>query len=102
MKIVYTPRAEAQLAHQLDYGIRGFGKAVASRTVRRLRSYVRDTIGRFPRAARRHEANDAYVSWVPRTPFVVIYRIEPDAGIIRVVAVLHTAQDRSDPKLDSE
>jgi hypothetical protein len=37
---------------------------------------------------------DLFESFIPRTPFVVIYRIEPDAGIVRVLGFFHSAQDR--------
>lgn len=96
MRVVYTPRAAAQLARHLAYGIDHFGTAVATRTVKRLRSFVRLTITRFPRASRYHASIDAFESWVPGTPFVVYYRYSANDEIVTVIAIFHHAQDRRD------
>ena len=94
MQCVYTPTAEKQIESQLDYSIARFGSTVAARTGLRIRSYVRDVLARHPRIGSKLPSIDAFEAWIPRTPFVIIYRVEEQAGILRVLAVFHHAQDR--------
>lgn len=37
-----------------------------------------------------------YESWIARTPFVVIYRVDDEAEVITVLALFHHAQDRAE------
>lgn len=96
MKIVYTRRAEIHMAGQLAYGIEQYGKPVATRTITRLRGFVRDTVTIFPRAASYLPDLDLYETWVPGTPFVVFYRYSEEQQAIIVLAVFHHRQNRSD------
>ena len=95
MKVVFTPRAEADLAHHLNYGIQHFGQAVAKRTLARLKSYLDPFLVTHPRTATFHSEINAFETWVPKTPFVIFFRLEPDNDVLRVLAIFHHAQDRS-------
>ena len=103
MKVVFTPRAEADLARHLDYGIQHFGRPVAERTLRRLITYLDPFLVTYPRTATFHPEIDAFETWVPKTPFVIFFRLHPEHDILRVLAIFHHAQDRSqfDPDADS-
>lgn len=96
MKIVYTPRAERQIEILLAIGFERFGARVAAQKIRRLRSFMRLTVGQFPRTSRYHMDIDAFETWIPGTPFIVYYRLEEAAKLIRVVAVFHHGKDRAD------
>jgi plasmid stabilization system protein ParE len=95
MKVVFAPRAEADLGRHLAYGIERFGQTVAARTLRRLMNYLDPFLVSYPRTATYHPDIDAFETWVPKTPFVIFFRIEPDRDVFRVLAVFHHAQDRS-------
>jgi plasmid stabilization system protein ParE len=95
MRIVYTRRAEIQIAAQLGHGIEMFGRPTAARTIQRLRRFIRDTVGLFPRASNYLPDLDVHESWVPGTPFVVFYRYAPAQQTVTVLAVFHHRQDRS-------
>jgi plasmid stabilization system protein ParE len=96
MKIVYTPGAERHLEILLAQGIERFGVRVAAGKIKRLRSFVRQTVGHFPRTSRYHTDIDIFETWVPGTPFIVYYRLENADKLIRVVAVFHHGKDRTD------
>lgn len=95
MKLVITPRAQAQIEHQLSYGIERHGLRTAQRTFTRVEKFFRDIV-MFPRTGTALPVGDLYESIVPRTPFVVIYRVEAAQEIVRVVGFFHHAQERSD------
>jgi len=48
--------------------------------------------------------NGLYESPIPRTPFVILYRLEPPlpapTAIVRILGFFHGAQDRSDSAPD--
>jgi plasmid stabilization system protein ParE len=96
MKIVYTPRAELHIEILLAQGIERFGVRVAAGKMKRLRSFLRQTVGHFPRTSRYHANIDTFETWVPGTPFIVYYRLENSDALIRVVAVFHHGKDRAD------
>jgi plasmid stabilization system protein ParE len=95
MKVVFAPRAEADLAHHFSYGIRRFGQAVAERTLERLKNYLDPFLVNYPRTATFIPEINAFETWVPKTPFVIFFRIEPDHDVLRVLAIFHHAQDRA-------
>jgi plasmid stabilization system protein ParE len=95
MKIVYTPRAERQIEILLAIGIERFGARDAARTISRMRKFIRQTVGLFPRTSRYHADIDTFETWVPGTPFIVYYRLEDGEKLIRVVAVFHHGKDRA-------
>jgi hypothetical protein len=50
----------------------------------------------FPGAGSFISERQLYEWYITRTPFIVVYRIEDDAEIVRVLGFFHHAQDRSD------
>jgi plasmid stabilization system protein ParE len=96
MKIVYAPRAERQIEILLAIGVERFGAKDAARAISRMRKFIRQTVGHFPRTSRYHANIDAFETWVPGTPFIVYYRLEDAARLIRVVAVFHHGKDQAD------
>jgi plasmid stabilization system protein ParE len=103
MKVVYTPRAEADLAHHFNFGTERFGRTVAERTLGRLKSYLDPFRVTYPHTATYLPQVDAFEAWVPKTPFVVFFRVERDGDVLRVLAIFHAAQDRSqfDPSAEA-
>lgn len=105
MKLVITPRAQAQIDHQLSYGVERHGLKTAQRTFTRVEHFLRDVVLAYPRTGTALPIADLYETIIPRTPFVVIYRIEKKNDIVRVVGFFHHAQDRDEfspgPDLES-
>ena len=95
MKIVITPRAQEQIDNQLAYSVARFGVRTAGKTADRIERFLNDTIAAYPRTGTSLLKPGLYESIIPHTPFVVIYRIEEQIGIVRVLALFHHAQDRS-------
>lgn len=95
MEVLLTPTAQAQLDHQLTVSVRLFGKAVAAKTLGRIERSLR-LLSEFPASGRWREERNLYETAIPRTPFVLVYRIEERAGIVRILGVFHAGQDRSD------
>lgn len=95
MDVVITPSAEAQIENQLRFSTEQFGSAVASRTLSRIENSFA-LLGEFPRSGRRRQGTALYETAIPRTPFVVIYRIEDNPAIVRILGFFHAAQDRSE------
>lgn len=94
MKVVITPRAEADIANQLAWGQQQFGTGVVERTFARLSHFLEDTLPNHPGTLGRAVTDKGiHEVHIPRAPFVVFYRIEPD--LIRILALFHAAQDRS-------
>jgi plasmid stabilization system protein ParE len=94
MKLVITPRAQAQIDHQLSYGIERHGRRTAQRTFARVEQFLRDVVLAYPRTGTALPLAGLYETIIPRTPFVVIYRIEDATAIVRLVGFFHHAQDR--------
>ena len=95
MKLVITPRAEDDLANKFDFGERRFGRAVAERTLKRVHDYLATTLLAHPRTGLYHPEIKSFETWIPKTPFVVFYRLDDDAGALIVLAPYHHAQLRS-------
>ena len=96
MKVVVTPRAEADIEHQHTWGVRRYGKHTADRTYRRVAQFIEGTIAHRPRTGSCIKPPDIYESWIPRTPSIVYYRVEDATDTVWVLALLHHAQDRRD------
>lgn len=96
MKLVITPQAQAQIDHQLGYGIERHGLKTAQRTFTRVERFLRDVVLAYPRTGTALPIMDLYETIIPRTPFVVIYRIEAMNDIVRIVGFFHHAQERGD------
>ena len=96
MNVVFTLRAVADLTHQHEWGKHRFGEDVANRTFNRVRAFIETSLADRPRAGRQVASGAFFESWIPRTPFVVLYRIDDDTNSVVILAVLHHAQDRRD------
>jgi len=104
MILIITPHAQAQIDRQLSYGIERHGLKTAQRTFSRVDSYLRDVVLAYPRTGKPLPMINLYETIIPRTPFVVVYRVESDKDLVRVVGFFHGAQDRQDftPDPDAE
>jgi plasmid stabilization system protein ParE len=94
MKVVFSERVEAELERHFAYGVQKFGRPVADRTFRRVRRFLLESLAAYPRVGIYRSERDIYEVVIPRTPFVVFYRIDNAAGLLTVVAFFHHAQDR--------
>jgi plasmid stabilization system protein ParE len=94
MKVVLSARVEEDIARQLQYSIEHFGQATAQRTFARVDSFLFRFLSAYPDAGTYIEELGIYEAWISRTPFVVFYRVQPDAGVLTVLALFHHAQDR--------
>lgn len=93
MKIVIAPRARRELARQLGYLVDRGAAAAASRVEARLTSYIKHTVAKHPRTGTYIAERDIWETWVPRTKFVIWYRLTDTE--LQVVRVWHTAQNRT-------
>lgn len=80
--------------HQLSYGIERFGHAAAERTFNRVENFLLTTLSMYPRTGRRLTERSLYESFIPRMPFVVIYRIDAEHDLITLLGFFHHAQQR--------
>ena len=96
MKVVYTPTARHHIEAQLTYLINKGAAAPARRLRQRITSFVTDFLARHPRACRYIDERDIYETWIPRTPYVIIYRVSESNDTLTVLALFHAAQDRSE------
>ena len=92
MKVVITPAAQEQIEHQLEHGIGRHGPATARKTFARVERFLAIVLADHPRLGRPLAVDQLIESYIPKTPFVVIYRIETAAQIVRVLALFHHAQ----------
>ena len=99
MTVIITPTAQGHIDNQLAYGVARFGLAVTSRTAQRIERFFQTFLVETPRAGRLRDGSNLYETTIPKTPFVVVYRIESDA-LVRVLALFQQAQDRSRFELD--
>ena len=99
MKVVYTPTAARQIESQIAYLVSRQAEAAARRARTRITSFVVDFLSVHPRAGKSLPEKGIWEIWIPRTKYVLFYRIEP-GDTLRVLALYHTSQDRSrfDPK----
>lgn len=95
MKVVYTPTARRHIAGQIGYLLDQGAARPAKRLRTRITAFVRDFLARHPRTGRPIPEQDCYESSIPRTPYVVIYRIDVASDTLTVLALFHAAQDRS-------
>ena len=96
MKVVYTPTARRHIETQLTFLIDKGAAAPARRLRHRITSFVTDFLARHPRACRHIDERDIFETWIPRTPYVIIYRVNASDDTLTVLALFHAAQDRSD------
>jgi plasmid stabilization system protein ParE len=94
MKIVISARVEAELERHFSFGVEKFGQRVAERTFLRVRSYLFTSLAMYPYIGVYRAERDIHEAVIPRTPFVVFYRVDRAANTLTVVALFHHAQDR--------
>lgn len=95
MKVVYTATARRHISSQINYLIDQGAKRPAQRLRTRITAFIRNFLARHPRTGRPIPEHDCYESFIPRTPYVVVYRIDATTDTLTVLALFHTAQDRS-------
>jgi plasmid stabilization system protein ParE len=95
MRIVFSPIASDQLASQIRYLVGQDAPRAAARLKHRVLTYIKTTVARFPKASRYIAEKDLYETWIPRTPYVVMYRLDAAAHTITIVALFHAARDRN-------
>ena len=95
MKVVYTQTARRHIDAQLTYLIDKGAAAPARRLRQRITSFVTDFLARHPRACRYIDERDIFETWIPRTPYVILYRVDEGTDTLTVLALFHAAQDRS-------
>jgi plasmid stabilization system protein ParE len=95
MRVVLSARVEADIANQLEYGIKHFGRDVAERTFARVDAFFFRFLSRHPYSGRYIAVPGIYETWIAKTPFVIFYRVDPVAGTVTVLALFHHAQDRA-------
>jgi plasmid stabilization system protein ParE len=93
MKVVYTERFRDALDEAVKFGVDRFGAPVAERTFQRVIAHIEGFLAAYPRTGRWHEDIACFHTSIPRTPFVVFYRVAGDA--LEVLALFHHAQDNS-------
>jgi plasmid stabilization system protein ParE len=93
MKLIITPRAQAQIEHQIEYGTARYGKQTNERTFARVERFLTGTLVAFPRIGTHLPTTGLYETIMPRTPFVTD-RIENQDDIVRLLGFFHRAQDR--------
>ena len=95
MRIVYTKTAQRHIASQIGYIIDNGSARAAERMLKRILTYIRHTVAHYPKAARYDPELDIFETWVPRTPYVLLYRVDTQNDQLIVLALFHGAQDRS-------
>jgi plasmid stabilization system protein ParE len=94
MKVVFTDNAREDLQRRMIYTTEHFGTRTAEKLFRRIDSFIHQTLAHFPRPGCPHYSG-VLETWVPKTPFFVIYRTDVDADVLTILAVFHHAQDRT-------
>jgi len=94
MRIIVSRRVEAELADHFAFGVARHGSRVAERTFQRVRKFLFQSLPAHPRFSVYRADKGVYERFIPRTPFVVFYRVNLDLDELTVVAIFHHAQDR--------
>jgi plasmid stabilization system protein ParE len=95
VRIDLAPLARRQFASQIQDLVDRHAHRAAARLKTRVMDFLKGHLARFPRAGRPIPYPNTHETWIPRTPYVVIYRINDDRQEIVVLALFHVAQDRS-------
>ena len=95
MKVIITPRASAQIESQLAFGVERHGRSIAEGTFNRVDTFITRILATHPHAGR-SVAPGLRECPIPRTPFIVIFRIEEAADVLRILGFFHTSQDRTE------
>jgi len=101
MKVVYTPTAARQIENQLSHLVSKGARRAAVEARKRITSFIAGFLARYPRTGRLIADRQIYEIWIPRTRYVIFYRIEP-GDALRILALFHTSQDRSEFEADDD
>ena len=96
MKVVYTQTARRHIDAQLTYLIDKGAAAPARRLRQRITSFVTDFLARHPRACRYIDERDIFETWIPRTPYVILYRVDEHSKTVTVLLVTEGHRDWQD------
>jgi plasmid stabilization system protein ParE len=94
MRVVYTPTAARQIESQIAFLV-GQNADQAAVAARERMGFIGDFLTRHPRTGRFIPKKQIYEIWIPRTRYVVFYRVD-NHDTLRILALFHTPQDRSD------
>jgi plasmid stabilization system protein ParE len=94
MKVLYTATAARQIDSQIAYLVSQHAEGAALRARARIMSFITDFLTRHPKAGTHIPEKAIYEAWIPRTKYVLLYRIEA-GDVLRILALYHTSQDRS-------
>jgi plasmid stabilization system protein ParE len=94
MRVVYTATASRQIESQITYLVSQHASGAAHRARARIMSFITDFLCRHPKAGTPVPEKGIFEAWIPRTKYVLLYRIEP-GDVLRILALYHTSQDRS-------
>ncbi|HVO99212.1 MAG TPA: type II toxin-antitoxin system RelE/ParE family toxin [Bryobacteraceae bacterium] len=89
MRVRWTAPAASDLTHICDYTERHFGPAQACRTALAIYNSA-DSLRKLPLKGRQGRRAGTRELSIPKSPFLVIYRIRE--RVIEVIRVLHGAQ----------
>jgi plasmid stabilization system protein ParE len=94
LKVAFTPTAVRQIESRIAYLMsQGAGRAaVAAR--KRIMTFINDFLAGYPRTGRLIPEKGIYEIWIPRTRYIIFYRVEAE-DTLRILALFHSAQDRS-------
>jgi plasmid stabilization system protein ParE len=95
MKVVFTAHARDDIKQRFDYSVEHFGRPTAQKIFSRVDAFMHQTLAAYPMTGRLHASGAVLETWVPRTPFFIIYRVDMTADILTVLAIFHHAQDRA-------
>jgi plasmid stabilization system protein ParE len=76
MKVIYTHTASRQIESQIAYLVSRDAHAAAVRARRRIESFITNFLVHHPRAGKHIANKGIYEFWIPRTRYVLMYRIE--------------------------
>ena len=94
MNVEYTSTARRHIAAQIGFLIDRGAVRAARRLRSRIDNFIQGFVARHPRASRYIPQDEVYETWIPRTPYVLIYKFEPTRDTVTILALFHTSQDR--------
>jgi plasmid stabilization system protein ParE len=97
MKLVLHADAGKDLDALIDYIAHRAGLKVADKQLVRAFDALQ-AIEQFPRASRYDAELNVYEAWLPRTRFIVFYRLFPKQNMIVVLAVIDHARNTARTK----
>ncbi len=94
MRVLFTETAAGQLEAQIAYIASEGSLDAALRIKERVLSFIYGFLTAYPKASRFVEEMAVYEAVIPRTNYVLFYRIEePDT--LRILALFHGRQERT-------